>query len=60
MQISLPYQIGSVGSGDDDDATLALIVDNILFVHQVFRIIHPFFFPVLLSEIFKPETWMKD
>jgi hypothetical protein len=55
----LAYRIGSVRSGDDN-AALAFIADNILFVHQIFCIIHPIFFPVLLLEIFELETWMKD
>jgi hypothetical protein len=53
------YQIGGVRSGDDN-AALALIVDDELFAHQIFCIIHPFFFPVLLLEVLELETWMKD
>ena len=44
----------------DDNGILAFIVDDVLFAHKIFCPIHPFFFPVLLSEVLKLETWMKD
>jgi hypothetical protein len=53
------YWIGVVRSGDNQ-AAFALIVENVLFVHKIFCIIHPFFFPALLLEVLKLETWMKD
>ena len=53
------YQIGDIRSGDGN-TTLALIADEVLFAHKIFCPIHPFFFPVLLSEVLKLETWMKD
>ena len=53
------YLIGGVRSGDDNTA-LALIAGDVLFTHQIFCIIQPFFFPILLSEILELETWMKD
>jgi hypothetical protein len=46
-------------SGDDNGA-LAFIADDVLFAHKIFCPIHPFFFPVLLSEVLELETWMKD
>ena len=53
------YPIVGVRSGGDDTA-LALIAGDVLFTHQIFHIIQPFFFPTLLSEILELETWMKD
>jgi hypothetical protein len=53
------HQIGGVRSGDDS-TTLALIADDVLFAHQIFCIIQPFFFPILLSEVLELEAWMKD
>ena len=40
----LSYWISGVRSGDDNMA-LAIIVDHVLFVHQIFCIIQPFFLP---------------
>jgi hypothetical protein len=53
------YQIGSIKSGNDY-AALALIADDVLFAHKIFGGIDPFFFPVLLSEVLKLESWMKN
>jgi hypothetical protein len=45
---------------DWDDWTLfAFIVDSIFFTHKVFCIFDPLFFPILLPEVLKFDTWVK-
>jgi hypothetical protein len=38
----------------------ALILENVFFTHEIFRVVNPFLFPPLLTEILELEARVKD
>jgi len=52
------YRISHSRSGGDQ-TLFALIVNSILFAHEILRTVNPLLFPTLLPEVLKFKAWMK-